>query len=41
MEDQKTILVVDDTPENIDVLVGILKQFYKVKAAPKIGRAHV
>ncbi|MBT3226656.1 MAG: response regulator [Deltaproteobacteria bacterium] len=39
MEDQKTILVVDDTPENIDVLVGILKQFYKVKAAPSGEKA--
>jgi class 3 adenylate cyclase/CheY-like chemotaxis protein len=28
-----TILVVDDTPENIDVLVGILKGKYKVKIA--------
>lgn len=28
-----TILVVDDTPENIDVLTGILKTDYKVKAA--------
>lgn len=30
---EKTILVVDDTPENIDVLVGILGDTYKVKAA--------
>ncbi|WP_319525955.1 two-component system response regulator [uncultured Desulfosarcina sp.] len=30
---KRTILVVDDTPENIDVLVGILKTEYKVKAA--------
>lgn len=28
-----TILVVDDTPENIDVLTGILRQEYKIKAA--------
>jgi putative two-component system response regulator len=28
-----TILVVDDTPENIDVLSGILKPFYRIKAA--------
>ena len=28
-----TILVVDDTPENIDVLNGILKPEYKVKVA--------
>lgn len=33
MEDKKVILVVDDNPENIDVLVGILKADYKVKAA--------
>lgn len=31
--DKPTVLVVDDTPENIDVLVGILKSNYKVKAA--------
>ncbi|WP_026339209.1 HD-GYP domain-containing protein [Psychromonas ossibalaenae] len=30
---KQTVLVVDDTPENIDVLVGILKQDYHVKAA--------
>jgi CheY-like chemotaxis protein len=30
---KSTILVVDDTPENIDVLVGILKERYKVKIA--------
>ena len=28
-----TILVVDDTPENIDVLSGILKKQYRIKAA--------
>jgi len=33
MEDKKTILVVDDTAVNIDVLVGILRGIYKVKAA--------
>lgn len=33
MENKKTILVVDDTPENIDILVGILGGSYKVKAA--------
>ncbi len=32
-ENRQKILVVDDTPENIDVLVGILKQDYQVKAA--------
>lgn len=30
---QATILVVDDTPENIDVLVGILGEDYQVRAA--------
>ncbi len=39
MEEQKTVLVVDDTPENIDVLVGILKQHFKVKAAPSGEKA--
>ena len=33
VESKQTILVVDDTPENIDVLVGTLKDDYKVKAA--------
>ena len=28
-----TLLIVDDTPENIDVLRGILKQEYKIKVA--------
>ena len=28
-----TLLIVDDTPENIDVLRGILKQDYKIKVA--------
>lgn len=31
--EKQTVLVVDDTPENIDVLVGTLKQDYHVKAA--------
>ena len=31
--EKQTILVVDDTPENIDVLVGTLKHDYHVKAA--------
>ncbi len=30
---KKTILIVDDAPENIDVLVGILNSDYIVKAA--------
>lgn len=28
-----TVLVVDDTPENIDVLTGVLGEYYKVRAA--------
>jgi putative two-component system response regulator len=31
--DRRTLLVVDDTPENIDLLVELLKNQYKVKAA--------
>ncbi len=31
--DKKTVLVVDDTPENIDVLSGVLRSEFKVKAA--------
>ena len=31
--DRATVLVVDDTAENIDVLFGILKEHYKVRAA--------
>lgn len=31
--ERANILVVDDTPENIDVLTGILKEEYKIKAA--------
>lgn len=37
--EKQTILVVDDTPENIDILVGILKNNYKVKAAPNGEKA--
>lgn len=33
INDKKTILVVDDSPENIDVLVSILSPTYKVKVA--------
>ena len=32
-EEKSTILVVDDTPENIDVLNGILKPAYQIKVA--------
>ena len=38
--EKPTILVVDDTPENIDVLAGILKSEYKVKAAFKRKESH-
>ncbi len=31
--DKATVLIVDDTPENIDILVGILSEDYKVKVA--------
>ena len=36
---KQTILVVDDTPENIDVLSGILNQEYRVKVALNGERA--
>jgi len=32
-QDRATVLVVDDAPENIDVLRGVLKSYYKVKVA--------
>jgi len=32
-KNKATILIVDDAPENIDVLTGILRENYKVKAA--------
>lgn len=38
-EDKKTILVVDDTPENIDVLSGVLRPQFFVKAALNGERA--
>ena len=31
--DKQIVLVVDDTPDNIDVMSGILRPDYKVKAA--------
>ncbi len=31
--EKATVLVVDDTPENIDILVGILGDDYKLKVA--------
>ena len=39
MPEKQTILVVDDTPENIDVLNGVLRSEYKVKAALNGERA--
>ena len=38
-DDKKTILVVDDTPENIDVLSGVLRSEFKVKFALNGERA--
>lgn len=37
--EKKTLLVVDDAPENIDLLNGLLKADYKVKAALNGERA--
>lgn len=39
LNEKLTVLVVDDTPENIDVLRGVLKDEYKVKAAVSGERA--
>lgn len=39
MKDRKTILVVDDTPENIAVLTGFLGELYRVKAATSAEKA--
>ncbi|MBF0426092.1 MAG: two-component system response regulator, partial [Magnetococcales bacterium] len=36
---KQTVLVVDDTPENIDILSGVLGNDYRVKAAPDGVRA--
>ena len=36
---QSTVLVVDDTPTNIQLLNGILREHYKVKAATNGERA--
>ena len=33
MSKKQTVLIVDDTPENIDILVGILKDRYELKVA--------
>lgn len=37
--ERQTVLVVDDTPENIDVLAGVLKGDYQVKVATNGERA--
>ncbi|MBF0188068.1 MAG: response regulator [Magnetococcales bacterium] len=39
MSDQKTILLVDDTPENIELLSGILDGHYTLKVALNGQRA--
>ena len=33
MSSKPTVLVIDDTPSNLDVLTGILKDTYQVKVA--------
>ena len=38
-EIRKTILIVDDTPENIDILKGVLKEQYIIKAATRGSKA--
>jgi putative two-component system response regulator len=38
-EKGKTILIVDDTPENIDLLKGVLKEEYIIKAATRGSKA--
>jgi putative two-component system response regulator len=38
-DDKKIILVVDDTPDNIQLLSGLLKTDYKVKAATSGDKA--
>jgi len=36
---KQTVLVVDDTPENIQILNGVLRSHYKIKAAPNGEKA--
>ena len=36
---KQTVLVVDDTPENIQILNGVLRSHFKVKAAPSGEKA--
>ncbi len=38
-EKSRTILIVDDTPENIDILKGVLKDQYIIKAATRGSKA--
>jgi putative two-component system response regulator len=38
-QEKPTILVVDDSPDNLEVLSGILKKEYKVKVAPNGDKA--
>ncbi len=38
-QSRKTILIVDDAPENLDLLSGILKPTYRVKVAKSGERA--
>ena len=38
-ETKQSVLVVDDTPENIDILVGILRDSYAVRVAGSGERA--
>ncbi len=39
MTDKKTILIVDDTPDNISLLSGLLKEHYKTKVATNGSKA--
>lgn len=39
IEKIRTILIVDDTPENIDILKGVLKEQYIIKAATRGSKA--
>ncbi|MFT7243923.1 MAG: DNA-binding response OmpR family regulator [Candidatus Azotimanducaceae bacterium] len=39
MSKETTILLVDDTPENLDILVDLLRNDYKIKAAPNGQKA--
>lgn len=34
LPDKHTILVVDDTPDNLTLMNGLLRDLYKVKVAP-------